>query len=187
MVERDVERAAEDLAARRRRAHDAFVLAGLALAASGLVAAISPRAALAFLVGSGIEALVAVVAVVGRRELVSRLALEPRAYVLPDVARHGMTVARQRHRLAAWVAEVVADGAHPGTIYLADRVARYAGELRALARDLADPAVAVRPPSAVACRRLLTHAVESPLYNPSLPADDVALAVKRIRAGIETA
>ena len=59
--------------------------------------------------------------------------------------------------------------------------------LRALAGDLAAPTAAIHPPSAVACRRLLTHAVESPLYNPRLPADDLALALKRIRAGIEAA
>lgn len=185
MVERDLERAAKELAARRRRTREAIVLAGIALTLAGLLGPVSRPVGIAFLAGSGVEACVAAVAALGRRELISRLALEPQAYVLPEVERYGATVASQRERLAAWLVEILVDAAHPGTIYLPDRVARHAGELRSLARELAAPDAAVRPPSAVACRRLLTHAVESPLYNPRLPADDLALALNRIRAGIE--
>ncbi len=186
MVERDLERVAEEVAARRQRTREAIVLAAIALALAGLLGPASRPVAIAFLAGSVVEACLAAVAALRRRELISRVALEPQAYVLPEVERYGVTVASQRERLAARLVEILIDAAHPGTIYLPDRVARYAGELRSLARELAARDATVRPPSAVACWGLLMHAVESPLYNPRLPADDLALALNRIRAGIGT-
>jgi hypothetical protein len=62
-------------------------------------------------------------------------------------------------------------------------VALVAQELETLARDLASPR-SIAPASAVACRRLLTHMTESPLYNPRIPLDDLHLTLRRIRAGI---
>ena len=52
-----------------------------------------------------------------------------------------------------------------------------------LARDLLSRATFLDPPSSVACRRLLTHAIETPLYNPDIPPDDVVVAIRRIRGG----
>lgn len=94
------------------------------------------------------------------------------------------TAANGRRELVARLAEVVADSYTPHSLYLGDRVALVAHELEALARELASPARSVAPASAVACRRLLTHMTESPLYNPRLPVDDLHVALRRIRAGI---
>jgi len=44
--------------------------------------------------------------------------------------------------------------------------------------------VSVRRDSAAVCLHLLTHAAESPLYNPALPAEDLASTLERIRRGI---
>jgi hypothetical protein len=186
VYERALEQAASELSGRRRRGlHAASLAAGAALVA-GAAAFFSLPLATALGAGAVIEALIAVGAVNGRHELVARLALEPAAYALPEVAAYGARVTRapQRARLAAWLAEVAADARMPHSLYLGDRVALVEHELETLAHELISPARSVEPTSAVACRRLLTHTVESPLYNPRLPVDDLHLTLHRIRAGI---
>jgi hypothetical protein len=39
--------------------------------------------------------------------------------------------------------------------------------------------------SVARCRRLLTEAAESPLYNPNLRGEDIPQIVRRIKAGIQ--
>lgn len=185
MYDRDLEQVASELAARRRRGRDAALLSVPALAGAALSAMGSSALALALAAGGLVQILIALAAFVGRRQLIERLALDPRAYVLPEVESYGTTVARRRERLASWLTEVVTDAPRGNTLYLGDRVSDYGGELLALARDLGAPGVAVRPASAVACQRLLTHAIESPLYNPRLPADELPSTLARIRAGID--
>jgi hypothetical protein len=46
------------------------------------------------------------------------------------------------------------------------------------------PESCVQPVSLATCRRLLTMASDSPLYNENLPAVDLGSALFRIRAGI---
>jgi hypothetical protein len=185
MYERDLERAAGDLAARRRRARDAAVLSVAAMTGAALAAILSGALATALAAGGAMEALICCTAWLGRRERIARLALDPAAYVLPEVARYADGVARRRERLASWLAEVVTEAPRGDTLYLRERVSRYAGDLLALARELGAPGATVRPASVVACQRLLTHAVESPLYNPCVPAEQLPLTLARIRAGIE--
>ena len=60
----------------------------------------------------------------------------------------------------------------------------YSGQIELLANDLASPIAQIRPSSAAACLRLLTHASESPLYNPDVPAEELPAAIRRIRLGI---
>ena len=62
---------------------------------------------------------------------------------------------------------------------------RHARELEALARDFRSPAVRVHPASIARCRRLLTEAAESPLYNSRLTEEDLDTILRRIRAGIK--
>lgn len=187
MHAREVEEARLDLRRRRRRGAEA----GLLSAAVGVGAVVSfpfaPALAFALAVGAGLEALVGAAALCGYRDRISKLALEPAAYVLPEVDRYGRRLAGQgqRARLAAWISEILADVEVPGNLFLVDRVLRCAHELEALARDLAHPRARVQPACAVACSRLLTCAVESPLYNPRLPADELEITVHRIRAGID--
>jgi hypothetical protein len=87
--------------------------------------------------------------------------------------------------LAQGIRKMIAEAFRHDNLYIGDRVARYARELEALARDLLAPGVRVHPASIARCRRLLTEGAESPLYNDRLPAEDVALVLRRIRAGIE--
>ncbi len=186
MHEREIERAAQELRQGRRRAIERSVLAlvagGCALAALGF----SSRLALALGAGAAVEALLAAAASLGRRDTIGRLALQPAAYVLPEVRDYGRRSAEpsERERLAAWLGELVAESRLPGSIYLGDRVTAFARDLATLARELGSPAARVEPVSAVACRRLLTDAVGSPLYNPRLSAEDLRLTLDRIRSGI---
>jgi hypothetical protein len=186
MHARDVEQAASDLARRKRRAVEAAVLGALSAALALAVAFLSLPLTVAFGTGALVELIVAAGAVFLRRSQIARLALDPAAYAIAEVEAYGRKLTRppERARLAAWLEEIRAEANLPGSLYLADRVWRVAHELEALARELVSPAVAFEPVAAVACRRLLTHAVESPLYNPRVPADELELALRRIRAGM---
>ena len=169
----------------RRRSLEALALAVAAGMLAAVLVALSARFAVALGVGALLQATLAFAYVLARRALIGRLATEPAAYGIEDVRRYGLSVANQteRDRLAQWIRTILTETAHPGTLYLADRVATYASELDVLARELLSRATFLDPPSAVACRRLLTHAIESPLYNPEIPPDDVVVVIRRIRGG----
>jgi len=185
MNARELERLQHELRSRRRWTMQAASLA----CASATVALgsiwVSDRLAIVVAIASACEAVVAAAVFRARREQIARLALDQAAYAIPEVAHYGRSCIHQRTRLAAWLAEVVADARVPGNFYLPDRVTRFARDLERLASELATSA-SIDPVSAVACRRLLTHAVESPLYNPRLPPEDLLVALRRIRAGIQT-
>jgi hypothetical protein len=184
--ERELEHAAEELRRRRRWGLSAAVLAAAAGLAALPALALSPRVALALALGGLFECVFALQAVHARRQLIARLALQPAAYELSEVAAYGTRAAQlpQRARLAAWIFEIVAEAGSPYSLYLGDRVDLVAHDLEELAQELVSPARSVAPASAVACRRLLTRMTESPLYNPGLPFEDLQLALHRIRAGI---
>lgn len=146
---------------------------------------VSTQLAIALAAGAVVEVVVALALLDARRELIARLALNPAAYVLREVHRYGTRVAApaRRTRLAAWLFEVASEATLPGTLHLRDRVTLVATELEALAHELGS-AISVQPATVVACERLLTRPAESPLYNPRLPADDLRLALRRIRADL---
>lgn len=187
MNAREVESAALALARSRRRIREAGVLsvgcAVIALAALPLAAA----ASVAFGVGAVAGALFAVMAAVARRHKIARLALDPMAYGVSEVSHYGarLTHHLERQRLAAWIAEILSEASRlPDHWYLASRVLRYADELRALSRELADPLAVIKPTSAAAAHVLLTQAVDSPLYNPALPDEALPAMIANIRLGI---
>lgn len=178
--------AVAELATRRRQSWEAGALAavtGLLAVAAGLLA---PRFTLALAAGAAVELLLAGSALFRRRNLLGRLAVQRSAYVIPEVKRYGCRFARldRRRQLALSIRSLLDERRRRGTVCLPERVEAYAHELDALAAELLSPATEVDPPSAVACFRLLTEGVESPLYNPQLPVDDLGLVLSRIRAGI---
>ena len=185
MNARELERLQHELHAQRRSAIHAAALAGAAATAALGSLWVSHRLAIVLAIAAAAEAAVATAVVSSRRGRIARLALDQAAYALPDVARYGRCCIRQRNQFATWLAEIVAEARLPGNIYLADRVAHFARDLERLASELATSAP-IDPVSAVACHRLLTNAVESPLYNPRLPPDELLVALRRIRAGIQT-
>jgi hypothetical protein len=137
-------------------------------------------------VGAAMQAAAAATAWLRRRELISRLALDPAAYAIPEVASFGAKLATpgRRRRLAASIHSLVHEKDHAMQLHLPGRAMRFADELDELARQLAAPSSQVPPTIAVECRRLVTRPVQSPLYNPNLPEEDLTALLLRIRAGI---
>lgn len=188
MSAREVEQAGADVERSLHRAQR-LLIAAIVVAALAIVAIpASPGFAVALAAGAALQVGAAVVLWVTRRERIERLALDPSAYVIPAVARFGARVCalRERRRLAAFIEAVVHDRGHPLELHLVGRAGHHAQLLDAVAHELASPAARVEPAVAVACRRLLTRPVESPLYNPNLPEEDLRALLLRIRAGISS-
>ncbi|MEA2249546.1 MAG: hypothetical protein QOH46_4075 [Solirubrobacteraceae bacterium] len=179
-----VERAARTLARREGRRRSGLLLAVGAALLAGPAVLVSPSLGAALLAGSAVQTLLCAVERIRLRDLVAGLALEPAAYAIPAVREYGARLQAQRTRFGLWLVEVVDRAGEPETMYLPDRVARYRAELCAAASELMAPDARVEPVSVATCRRLLTMAAESPLYNPNLPAVDLGSALFRIRAGI---
>jgi hypothetical protein len=191
MNARALEEAAARIEGKRRRARQHGALAFAAAPVAALLALGSSRHGLAFAVAVG--AIVQIVLAAGmlwsRHTLIERLALDPAAYVIGEVRRFGLraTEPRELAHLAGRLRSVAAEASSPGSVWLADRVEAFTSQLDALARDLLSPSAAVEAPSVVLCRRLLVNAVESPLCNPQIPTEELALALHRIRRGITLA
>jgi hypothetical protein len=188
MSAREVEKAAADVDRSMHRARRCLIAAMVVAVLAAVFAHSSPAFAAALAAGGALQLAAAVTVWLCRRERIERLALEPSAYVIPAVARFGARVCAlpERRRLAAFIQAVVHERGHPLELHLVTRAGRCAQLLDALARELASPGARVEPAVAVACRRLLTRPVESPLYNPNLPEEDLRALLLRIRAGISS-
>jgi hypothetical protein len=186
MNAREIEHAGDYLARKRSRFREGVLVAAVCALLAAAIGPFALNAALALLVGSAAAATFAVAHKLGYRDAIARLALEPSAYVLPDIRHYGarLTLPAERAKLAAWLYEVVQEAQIPGNWYLADRVARYEVQIRAVAWQMAASGVPIPPASVVACHRLLTRASESPLYNPDLPAEDLLARLERISRAI---
>ena len=187
MNARDVEMAAMKLETFRHHAVRCLI-AGAAVLAIGIGAApFSLSFAIAMAAGALLELSAALALWLRRRERIGRLALEPAAYVIPAVARfgHGLCGLSERRQLAASIRSLVGER-QPLDVHLVVRASRFAGQLEALAHELAAPAAQIEPATVVACRRLVTRPVESPLYNPNLTDEDLRALLLRLRAGIST-
>ena len=187
MNAREVEAIARDLARSRTRIREAAGFGAACLAVALATAPMSLTVAAACAAGAVTGALIATFGSLARQGRIEKLALDPLAYELPEVSRYAKRLAThlERERLAAWILEILHEAASiPGNRYLTARVVRYADELAALGADLSDPHAEIRPASAVAAHLLLTQAVESPLYNPAVPADRLPAIIASIRLGI---
>ena len=186
MTARELENAGKTLERKRFRAREAALVAVACAVLAAAAAVLSLTAAVACLVGATAAGVMALENVTSRRNLIAWLALEPRAHAIAPVRDYGrqLVLPAEREKLAAWLYEVVREAAVPGSWYLTDRVSRYATQLELLASEFAASWLRVRPASAAACRHLLTHAAESPLYNPDIPAEELPAAIQRIRRGI---
>jgi hypothetical protein len=161
----------------------AFGIATVAVAAAALI--LLPSAALPAALLVVIEAVVVMGAFYRQRDLVQRLALEPDVSSAPAVRRYRARLVTQpaRDRLAASINSLIEDARHPHAYCLSDRVALVEDQLRWVAQKLSTPDVSVQPLSLVTCLRLLTHGVESPLFNPGVPVEQLHGALLRIRLG----
>jgi hypothetical protein len=187
MNAREVEAAAHDLARSKARIREAICLAAGCAVVPVILSPVALAAALAFGAGVATAALVATAIALGRQDRIAKLALDPAAHELPEVSRFAtrLTGSLDRERLASWLREMLRDASClPETWCLSNRVMRYADELLALSHELADPGVQIRPVSAAACHLLLTQMIESPLYNPAVPAEQLPAIIANIRLGM---
>jgi hypothetical protein len=186
MTARDVEKAAARLAERRLRIRHEVIAAAIAAILAPAVASFSVRLAVGLAVGAFVGGVIAALTWARRRELLESLALDPEAYSIPEVASLGSRVVAigQREQLASWIRSLIRGNEQWLELHLPERTRTHAPELEAVAREISLPAAQVHPASAMACRRLLTHPVQSPLYNPNLPDEDLTAVLLRIRAGI---
>jgi hypothetical protein len=119
-------------------------------------------------------------------ELLERLATDAAAYSIPAVRRFGERIVdpRERRRLAQLIDDLVDHGGSSLTLGVTERLTTHRTELREIARALANPLNTPRPTIVASCRRLLTRAAESPLYNDRLPDDELTAVVRQIHIGI---
>jgi len=183
---REVEIAAAGVERLRSGARWSVIVAGTLAAIAAGTGTFSRWFAVTLGAGAAIELLLAGVRWLRCRERVQRLALEPAAYTIPEVARFGARASAlpERRRLAQCLDAMVHERDHPLELHLVIRASSCAQHLDALARELASPSACIEPATVVACRRLITRPVESPLYNPNLPEDDLRALLMRIRGGI---
>lgn len=189
MDARSIEEASRELERRRWQvfADVAFALVAGALAAPGVL--FERPVALALAIGAAIALALSLVAAVRRYLLIERLALDRDAYAIAAVRRYGrrLTSRRMRERLSRSLRSLVADSWRRESYSPPGRVAAFATDLEELAHELEDAACKVEPVSAASCLLLLSDGTESPLLNPTVPAEDLRAALLRIRSGIRRA
>jgi hypothetical protein len=178
MIARAAEEAGSRLHDLQREGWDDAVVAAVAFALAIAAAALHSDFALPLFLGGLFVAGRAVVVGWRRWDLLDRLVGERDAYGIPEVRcraeqQASMPNRRSLSRAIRWRLEL---GENP-------RMAVAAEELAMLAEELLDARLELDPACAVACSRLLTEDVTSPLINAALPVEDVRSRVWQIRAG----
>lgn len=158
-----------------------LALSGVALGLAVGATEFAPSLALPLLVGGLTFGGLGIRALWRHWDLVDRLADEPDAYFIAEVRAHASreTTMERRRRYAALIRHHLEPTctSRPGCLDDA------ADELAALADELEDETLELSPACAVACSRLTSEPMESPLLNPALPQDGVRSMAHRIRSG----
>jgi len=181
MVARAVEDAGRRLHDLQREEWEDGALAAVALTLAIAASAVRPELALPLFFGGMFVAGRAVLAIWRRWDLLDRLLVERDAYALREVrgrAEHEAGTVNRR-RLSRTIRSRLELEDNP-------RVVANADLLRALADELVDPLLELDPACAVACGRLLTDDLGSPLINSELPAEDVRSRLFQIRSGFHS-
>jgi hypothetical protein len=178
-------RAVDDAGARLRELRrDEWQELGLAGATLGLAIGATqytPSLALPLLIGGLGVGVLGIRALWRHWDLVDRLADDPDAYAIPEVLAYASReAAMHRRRRSAVLIRHHLDSTCRSNTGLCDHAR---DELAALANELEDEALDLRPTAAVVCSRLLLEPAESPLLNPALPKDGLRSSVARIRSG----
>ncbi len=178
MTARRIKEAENRLRDLRREEWSDLALAGLVWGlALGASVVHSPFAGPLF-AGALAVAFLAARAFFRRWNLFDGLLLDRDAYSIPEV--------RGRAEHIASMAASVRSRLKPAPGFpLPTRVAAVAEELAELADELENEDLALDPQCAVRCLVLLTDFTDSPLLNELLPAQDVQVRIRQIRAGFE--
>jgi hypothetical protein len=156
-------------------------LSAAALGASLTATVVYEPLVLPLFVGGAALGILGIGAIWRHWDLLDRLADDRDAYVIPAVQAYAARDARMDRRLdhaahiRSWIeAPSLSTGA---------RIVDFADELEELARELEDDGLDLEPACAIACRRLVTDPMVSPLLNEALPHGDVGPTIARVRAG----
>jgi hypothetical protein len=182
MTGRKVEEAEHRLRQLRQDEWSRLALAALATALALGASVVHPPLAIPFFLGGLTVGVLALRAVLERSDLVHRLMRDRDAYLIPEIRRQADDVAamESRRMLAEKVrARLCSVPGYP----LRPRVAAVAEELEALAGELEDDTLVLDPVCAVQCFELVSRYEDSPLLNKLLPAEDVRVQLRQIRAG----
>ncbi len=177
MYARSLQEAETELVALHQDERARLAVSAAALGASLVATAVYPPLAVPlFVAGLAIGAL-AVAAIWHHWDLVDRLADDRDAYLIPEVRSYAARETRMDRR-RAHAAMVRAWTSAPD-----ERVAELVDELTDLADALEDEELEVDPATAVACRRLVTEPLLSPLLDDRASCQDLRAAIVRLRAG----
>ena len=178
-------RAVDDASARlqelRYEEWQELALAVTALGLALLATQIRPGLAMPLFLGGVVIGSRGVLALWRRWDLVDRLADQRDAYVIPEVRDYARRDAGMERRRRS--AELIRTWLGEGELPRDSRIEAAAGALEALARELEDVDVVFDPACAVACRRLLTDRSVSPLFDETVPREDIHSWIVRIRDG----
>jgi hypothetical protein len=182
MYARAVEEADVQLRDLRREEWSDLALAALAIVAALTATQVRPALALPLFLGGLAVGARGLRAAWRRWEIVDGLAGEREALVIPEIRAHALRAASiERRRVSAsYIRASIREPVPP-------RLREAAAELDALAAELDDDGLVLDPACAVACARLVSDAVLSPLLNATLPPEDVRSRVRQIRAGVTDA
>lgn len=181
MYARVLEEAKTQLVDRRNDELGRVALSAVALVASlGATVVYEPLVIPLFVAGLAIGVL-GIGAIWRHWDLLDRLADDRDAYSIPAVRAYAARDARMDRRLghAAYIRSWIERPSFPSGA----RVVEFAVELEELACELEDDDLDLEPACAIACRRLVTDPIVSPLLNQALPIEDVGSTIFRIRTG----
>jgi hypothetical protein len=168
-----------------------FGSVGVLLATFGLLLSIDDLSGpgIPLLVGAAAAFALAILCRSDRHRLLVRLVAQGDAWTVDGVSELAERLGspRERRRLAQGLRAAAAagmTGAQTPLMVSAARASDVADRLVALAEALADPAVRVSPPAAALCRRLLSDAMYSPLYNPHVPERELPRVLDVVERGV---
>ena len=176
MVARAIENAERELTELHREEWADF---GLAVAAFAVALAVGGALRAAFLLGALFALGLGVRAAWRRWELIDRLVLDRDAHAIRAVRTCAARSATMSRR-CSYAAAIRSHLEDPEPL-IAPRIERARQELAGLADDLEDERLALDPAAAVACDRLVTDGLESPLLNSQLPSEELLAKVLRLR------
>ena len=152
-------------------------LAGAALSASLASSQLYPPLAVPLFIGGLAMAVLGVRALWRHWDLLDRLADDRDAYAIRQVREYAARDARMERRTR--YGALVRSWAQTPTGWIAEM----GDELEELARELEDTTLDLDPAAALACRRLLTEPVASPLFEEPDASRDLRSCICSIRAG----
>jgi hypothetical protein len=181
MYARAVDEAEVQLRELRQAERGELAVAAFALGASIIATEVIPSLAAPLFVGGLVVGALGARAMWRHWDLLERLSGERDAYVISEVFAFATreTTMERRHSFAALIRGSVSEA----RLRADARVLSMSEDLEALAAELEDERLELEPAAAVACMRLLSDVLGSPLLNRALPVQDLRSRICQIRSG----